>query len=329
MRNRTAAVRSSLLLLALVALALLAAPSVPAQQDHPARPLFKRLERIEKRLERIEEHLEKERRAQPEAAAPREIRRALAELRRDLLGELRAVVGGGCTAHHGTIGGRREVVVLVAGTWLRFLEVASPVQPVTVGLDQELARALYSQAQSQIGDALLPTVYRAVPAVALEVPPFFLQDRLVTPELRRRLGFGQSAERVSLHEAQGLVAALNELCAGEVRFELPTEEQMLVAARMIYDPRPDLLRPCREVAALAADSRFSDLLGARWQLTRSPCRPFGRPTADADACPEGTYVIKGGTAGSTNALECIPEYRDAVPPTVAAQDTAVRLVIAP
>ncbi len=290
------------------------------------------IEMIVKRLERIEQQLERMQRA-PRAGRTTNgggtaaIERRFDALLLDLRAEIRREVRGTCAAFEGSFDGRREVVVAVAGSSLRFLEVKAPRQPVVVGLAEDQAAALYRQAQERVTEALVPTVYRAVPAITRDVGSFLLQDRLVLPALRVRLGFGKEPARVSLREAEGVIEVLNQLCMGRARFALPTEEQMLVAARAVYDPRNTLLQPCSEVASLSQRQGFVDLIASRWQLTRSRCNAFGGPTVDA--CPPNTFVIKGGTSHSRNALECIPEYRDAVPPGVAARDTALRLVLLP
>ncbi|MEM7587091.1 MAG: hypothetical protein AAF560_27125 [Acidobacteriota bacterium] len=318
------------IVLALVLICIVGFIGTPVLEAQSGQRVTRKLDRLDERLERIERRLEQ--RGPASTVDPGQISRAVSEafepLRRELLAELgQGGAAAPCAVYRHAIGGRHEVVVVVANAWLRFLEVTASEQPVTLGLEREVAEALYYQALELDDDgAVWPTVYRSVPAVQQNVPPFLLQDRLVAPALLQELGFDGFTERISLQQARTVIAALNERCAGEIQFELPTEEQLLVAAREIYKPQNDLLQPCSRVAELVSRSDFAELLGARWQLTSSRCIPFGDPTGDA--CPEGTFVIKGGTVRSSNALECIPEYRDALPPSVAAQDTALRLVIA-
>lgn len=256
------------------------------------------------------------------------LRRDMEALRKDLLEELRELNETrkvSCTRSGGSYGGRGEVIVSVGERALRFLQIRPPSNPVAIGLTEEQAAGLLRQVQQDSKDPVLPRVFRSVPAVAREVADFYLQDRLVAPELYALLAAGGDARRVSYGEAERFVAELNGLCAGTARFALPTEEQFVVAARMLYDPIVDGLKPCPALTGSGADVQLTELLGNVWQLTRSLCEPFAE--GGVDPCPEGSYVRKGGTAASVNPLECLPEYRSAAPDSVAQKDTSLRLVL--
>lgn len=231
-----------------------------------------------------------------------------------------------CSVRSDVFQGREETVVTVAGFQLRFVAVDS-AGPVVIGLQEPYAKELYRRALEGVTKSLIPTVLRSVPEVSRRVRPFLLQDRPVADNLRLALGLPAHPTKVSLRQAQEVVDSLNQRCGGKLHFDLPTEEELVVAARRIYDHRNDSLKPCHEVAGLAEQGQHAELLAHGWQLTRSLCEPLNGKTVEP--CAPGTYVIKGGTRHSDNPLECIAEYRDAVPPTVAAQDTIFRLVLRP
>lgn len=231
----------------------------------------------------------------------------------------------GCRRSEDVYGGRREVMISIGGKVLRFLEIRAPGAPVVIGLDEEKAAEWLQQVQKSSEQPILPRIFRSVPAVARAVSDFFFQDRPIDPGLYADLTGGADAQRVSYQDARRFIEKLNVLCAGRARFDLPTEEQFLVAALLLYDPLVRGLKPCSALTEAGPDRQLAGLLGNVWQLTRSPCLPFGEGTVDP--CPEGSYVRKGGTAGSANPLDCLPQYRSAAPESVAQSETSFRLVL--
>jgi len=95
--------------------------------------------------------------------------------------------------------------------------------------------------------------------------------------------------------------------------------------RLVYDPVVNGLKPCAALRRSGDTLQIADLFGHLWQLTGSSCKPFGR--GSDSSCPDEGFVRKGGTAGSRNPLECMPEYRSAIPGDLELKDTALRLVL--
>ena len=166
-----------------------------------------------------------------------------------------------------------------------------------------------------------------MPAVARPVEPFLLQDRLIDPALYAELlgNAGADACAVSYRETERFLTELNDRCAGRAAFALPTEEQFVAAARLVYDPAANGLKPCAALRRPPPGFPVAELLGHAWQLTRSACAPLA--DGPRDLCTEGTFVRKGGETASTNPLECIPEFRSATPTDVAQPGPSFRLVL--
>ncbi len=230
-----------------------------------------------------------------------------------------------CLRRDGSFGGRPEVMVSVDGTVLRFLEVRPSTGSVVIGLSEDQATEMMQQVQNATQEAILPRIFLSVPAETRDVREFYLQDRLIDDELYHRVTDGD-AHRVSYREARSFVEDLNRACSGIARFALPTEAQFVVAAQMLYNPVVNGLKPCSALTRIGADLQLTELLGNFWQLTKSKCQAFAEDSVAS--CPERSYIRKGGTADSTNSLECVPEYRSAAPESVLQKDTSFRLVLA-
>jgi hypothetical protein len=221
--------------------------------------------------------------------------------------------------------GNDEVMISVAGSVLRFLKVKPQESAVPIGLSEAKASEFLAEAQAQDDKPIFPHVYLAVPEAFREVEPFFLQDRLIDPFLYTRLTGNKDAKRVSYQDVTRFIADLNARCSGRARFALPTEEQFVAAAQRVYDPVADGLRPCETLRKEDLRSSITELFGHAWQLTGSPCRPFGDPPKMS--CPDDSYVRKGGAPSSTNPLECMPEYRSPAPSDVNQKETSFRLAL--
>lgn len=296
---------------------------VRSGQDAPAPGLdpvaiSRRLERIEERLYAIEG---------PSGLAgviqgQRELGGKIDDLGRGLAERAES---SRCLRSDGTYGTRREVMVSVGGTVLRFLEIPGPAEPVAVGLAEEKAKELLREAQQGVEDPIYPHLFLAVPAVTRAVTAFFLQDRLIDPGLYTRLTGGGDARRVAHRDARRFIDQLNSACDGIARLALPTEEQLVTAAHLLYNPVQNGLKPCPAVADAGPEIGLADLLGHAWHLTSSPCEPFG--DGMAPSCDQGSFIRKGGAASSENPLECLPEYRSTAPENVPQQETSFRLVL--
>jgi len=245
----------------------------------------------------------------------------------DVLGALPDIPApaAACTRHESTYDGRKEVMLTVDGFVLRFLLVRPVQEKLNIGLTEKKATEFLQEMQ-QTDPTTPPIIFRSVSTAESKVKPFLLQDRLIDPALYQRLlGEGAEARKVSHDEVSRFIEILNQRCEGQGRFDLPSEEELVVAARKLYNPAELGLKPCAAVAGFGADMQLAELLGNGWQLTRSRCEPFGRKPAQS--CESDGYVRKGGTASSTNWLECIPEYRITAPPNVRQKDTSFRLVL--
>jgi hypothetical protein len=221
--------------------------------------------------------------------------------------------------------GNDEVMIAVAGSVLRFLKVKPRESAVPIGLSEAKAGEFLAEAQAQDDKPIFPHVYLAVPEALREVEPFFLQDRLIDPFLYSRLTGDKDAKRVSYQDVTRFIADLNARCSGRAKFALPTEEQFVAAAQRIYDPVANGLKPCETLRKEDLRSSITELFGSAWQLTSSPCRPFGDPPKMS--CPDDSYVRKGGAPSSTNPLECMPEYRSPAPADVNQKETSFRLAL--
>lgn len=235
-----------------------------------------------------------------------------------------------CQRIDATYEGVPEILVRVHDTVLRFIEITPPEPTVTIGLDAETAEKFQSIAQQDSVQPLKPSILRSVPAITREIKPFFLEERLINPDLYRQLMGDKDTRRVSFNDAQEFLTRLNAVCAGQARFDLPSEEQFVVAARMIYAPvKQGELKECSRLRSntvwLGGTPRPSRLLGAYWQLTRSKCEPFA-PDAKIK-CEEGVYVRKGGSQDSAHALECMPEFRGEASREIPQVNTTFRLVL--
>lgn len=311
------------------------APPTPSPSAQPVVTSdSKTTEKIHKRVRDLEEALAEQKKAmqaleeelKKRGATDREQDKKIETLQKDF----RAVGEGqknSCVRFEDRHQGTDEVMIAVAGSVLRFLKVKPRESAVPIGLSEAKAGELLAEAQAQAQDnkPIFPHVYLAVPEAFREVQPFFLQDRLIDPFLYSRLTEGKDAKRVSYQEVTRFIADLNARCSGLAKFALPTEEQLVAAAQNIYDPVANGLRPCESLRKEDLRSSIAELFGSAWQLTRSPCRPFGDPPRES--CPENSYVRKGGAASSTNPLECVPEYRSPAPSDVNQKETSFRLAL--
>jgi len=223
--------------------------------------------------------------------------------------------------------GQEEVLIAVAGGVLRFVKIKPRSSTVAIGLSEAKANELLAAAQAESKHEIFPHILLSVPEAVREVKPFFLQDRLIDPQLYSRLTNGKNANRVAYQDVQRFIADLNSRCNGRAQFVLPSEEQFVAAAQELYDPVANGLKPCE--ALRDQDRRFevTELFSHAWQLTRSLCVPFSDPPRTA--CPDGSsYIRKGGAASSTDRLECMPEYRGLAPFDVNQQETSFRLALA-
>jgi hypothetical protein len=283
--------------------------------------ISRRLERIEERLHAIERSPKLARLAEGQS----NLEAKIDGLRHELNDESTASDRLLCLRSDGSYDGRQEVILHVGGAALRFLEIRPPTEPVVVGLTEQRAQELLQEAQQGIDDPIYPHLFLSVPEVSRTVTPYFLQDRLIDPGLYRRITGRNDARRVSHREARQFIDRINKACAGVARLALPTEEQLVAAGHVLYNPVENGLKPCSAVAAGGGRFGLTELLGHAWHLTSTPCEPFGDGTVPS--CDEGSYIRKGGTASSENPLECIPEYRSTAPENVAQKDTSFRLVL--
>lgn len=220
---------------------------------------------------------------------------------------------------------RRETVVLVGGRLLRFVEIAPPGGEVELGLTEERTTEWFRKVQNTIPEPMLPKLFLSVGEVHRTVAPFLIQDRLIDPPLYSELTGGKDPTRISLKEAYAFLRELNSRCKNAVQFTLPTEEQWLAAAREAYNPEMEGLRSCEDLRKAGKTQLVQQLFGRSWQLTLSPCVPFARD--EGGSCDESSLIRKGGTASSPHALECLPEYRSAIPADVSAPESSFRLVL--
>ncbi len=257
-----------------------------------------------------------------------ELARGQAQIRRDVDRLQQQLDGLGsqsaCSRFESESLGQREVVIAVAGSFLRFVEI-EPTQPVSVGLSQSEASRLYHQAQEQSVHPLMPWIFRSVPKVERKLDSFLLQDRVIRSTMFQELGAKGLYNAVSYGSALELLRSLNLRCRNVAQFDLPTEEQFVAAAKKIYQPSVEGLQPCATLLDRGAQLHLYQLLGHTWQLTRSLCVPF-RSDIEAD-CPEGSYIRKGGAMESDNPLECIPEYRGVASHDTPNYNTSLRLVL--
>ena len=308
-----------------------AAPPASGKDPSPSPPdpqasSGKAEEKVSKRLREVEEALSQQEKALLELE--KKLDKRIEALQKELFDKVRALEEGqknSCFRVDGQYQGQDEVTVAVAGSVLRFLKVKPRETPVPIGLSEAKAGEFLAEAQAQESRPIFPHVYLAVPEAFREVQPFFLQDRLIDPQLYSRLSGGKDAGRVSHQDATRFIAALNSRCTGRARFTLPSEEQLVAAAHRIYDPVANGLKPCEALRKEDLRSGITELFGHSWQLTRSPCQPFGE--ALKESCPESSYVRKGGATSSTNPLECLPEYRSPAPNDVSQQETSFRLAL--
>jgi hypothetical protein len=297
-----------------------------------------RIETLSSRLSDLEESLKQQKRTvqrlQEEilnlrSAGDHSFEKKLDALRKETLDKLLALEEAqknSCYRIDDQYKGQDEVMIAVAGGVLRFVKVKPRTSTVAIGLPEARADELLAEAQAQSSREIFPHILLAVPEAVREVKPFFLQDRLIDPQVYSRLTHGKDARRVAYQDVERFIAELNAQCSGRAKFALPTEEQFVAAAQWLYDPVANGLKPCE--AAREQDRRFdvTELLGHAWQLTRSLCVPFSGPSRAT--CPDGTsYIRKGGAASSTNRLECMPEYRSPAPFDVHQKETSFRLAL--
>jgi hypothetical protein len=257
------------------------------------------------------------------------LEKKIEELRKELLKRLSALEEAqrrSCVRLEANLGGRREVMVLVAGGVLRFVEVLPGSEPVPIGLSRARADELERAAQRATAAPRLPRLLLAVTPETRSVGPFFVQDRLIDPELFRRLvPAGRDARAASYQDADALIAELERRCGAKADFALPSEEQFVALARQLHDSALAAPRPCAELASEVGRLGVAELLGTAWQWTSSACRAPEGSGFDA-LCPADSYILKGGAA-SSEALECLPEYRGALPLDVRRAETSFRLIL--
>ncbi len=233
-----------------------------------------------------------------------------------------------CQRSDHTYEGAPEVLVSIHDTMLRFIRIEPRGEEVVIGYEEEQARAFYDQARQDTTQSIQPWIFRSVPAVSRRIEPFFIQERLIEPELYSTILEDGDARRVSFKDVELFISRLNELCMGQARFALPSEEEFVEVAKQFYLPAERGMRTCKAMqwaGFLSKTVSVSRMLGHYWQLTRSPCEPFA-DSADVRCEPE-TYVKKGGSHASQSALECLPEYRAEASYDVAQVNTTFRLVL--
>lgn len=269
---------------------------------------------------------------EPLRRAISDVQQQIERLRQEFLKELKTLRKPGkqrrasCFRVAGKHGSRDEVMVAVEGSVLRFLRIPAPPS-VAIGLSEEAADELHKNVQSGSPDPVVPRIFLSVGDVTREVGDFYIQDRLIPNDLYARITEGKSSQRVSYNEARGFIDKVNRICSGRAQFDLPTEEQFLTTARMLYDPVNNGLKPCASLTDFGNQIQVHGLLGNLWQLTKSPCQSFPGQDPAGASCPQDSYIRKGGTAGSENPLECVPEYRSGSAAEVSQKDTTFRLVL--
>lgn len=294
-------------------------------------------EKLNKRLDKFEQDLKEQKTAvkslqedlKQRTTENQELEKKIKALREDVLKQLRTVEDAqknSCIRSNDKYQGRDEVTIAVAGGVLRFLKVEPQDSTITIGLADARADELLAKAQARSGKPIVPHIYLAVPEAVREVKAFFLQDRLIDPQLYSRLTGGKDANRVAYQDVSRFIDELNTRCAGRATFVLPSEEQFVAAAHELYDPVESGLTSCEELRKQDRSFGITELLGHSWQLTRSLCQPLGERARFT--CPDNSYVRKGGAASSTNPLECLPEYRSPAPLDVQQKETSFRLALA-
>ncbi|OQW90940.1 MAG: hypothetical protein BWK78_05860 [Thiotrichaceae bacterium IS1] len=124
-----------------------------------------------------------------------------------------------------------------------------------------------------------------------------------------------------------MIDAFNKQCQG-YQFELPTEEQFVYLARKVYHPVKDGALESCHVLTSGEKYGVKQLLGNKWQLTKSPCESWSNDSSDPiKQCNPQSYVKKGGTTDSKDATECMPEYRAETTPDVSEPNTTIRLIL--
>lgn len=310
---------------------------LPAAREGGVRP--EAIKKLNSRLDGMEKDLKEQKGAfeglqedveSLRSGGQRDLERKLEALRKEILERLRALEDAqrnGCYRIDDRYKGQDEVLIAVGGGVLRFVKVKPRTTRVAIGLSEAKADDLLAEAQAQSEREIFPHVLLAVPEAVREVKPFFLQDRLIDPQLYSRLTNGKDANRVAYQDVERFIAELNARCGGRAKFVLPSEEQFVAAAHWHYDPVANGLKPCEAVRTQDLCFDVTELLGHAWQLTRSLCVPFSDPPRTT--CPEGSsYIRKGGAASSLNRLECMPEYRSPAPFDVNQKETSFRLALA-
>lgn len=328
------------------------APSAPSQQpslspspvseqsqvdDTKTKAVQGEMRKVKDRLDHLEDafkdQLKTAQKLQDEikkqSAADRDFQKQLEGLKAEILEKVRTleeVQKNSCYRIDDRYQGKDEVTIAVAGGVLRFLKIQPQNSAIPIGLAEAKADELQARAQAQSTKPLVPQIYLAVPEAIREVQPFFLQDRLIDPQLYSRLTNGKDAYRVAHQDVTRFITELNARCAGRAEFVLPSEEQFVAAARQLYGPISNELTSCEALRKEDGRPDITELLGYAWQLTRSLCQPFGERFRIA-SCPDNSFIRKGGAASSTNPLECLPEYRSPAPPDVAQKETSFRLAL--
>jgi hypothetical protein len=227
---------------------------------------------------------------------------------------------------------------------LKFVEIAAANNAkVDIAITNADAELFYLKAQQMWQDKklshyspLLPWIWRAVSKSPVKRPilPFWIQQEpMSSQKLYQALIHKGSSDSVSDEDAKLVIKKLNQWCKGKASFELPTEEQFVYLARKLYNPvKTGQLISCQdfsdinsEIFTQVKNFPVNKLLGDKWQLTKSECRPFD-PDSDV-TCDERTYVKKGGTHNSRDATECTPEYRAESTPDIRVPNTTFRLIL--
>jgi hypothetical protein len=231
---------------------------------------------------------------------------------------------------------------------LKFVEVAAKVD---IALRKADAQRFYRKAQqmwqeenrSSSSAPLLPWILMAVSESPVEkmIRLFWIQQELISSseDLYQAIVKDGSSESVSYNDATLVIDKLNQWCKGKASFALPSEEQFVYLAKKLYDPAANIENPEPLVACQTLSDKeleiptqeggnflIKKLLGNKWQLTQSKCERFDLASGDI-TCENDTYVKKGGTRHSTDATECIPEYRADSVPDVREPNTTFRLIL--
>lgn len=235
------------------------------------------------------------------------------------------------SACHLSKNGANNISVSINGHTLRFVKIDSG-NIDDIALREKDAKKFHEAAQQMKthSSPFPPFIFRAVSEDKMPkvVPAFWVQETTISSQLYQEIVPTGLANKVSYKSAKKVIETLNQWCNGKAKFDLPVEKQFVYLAKQIYDPiKNGSLKPCHKLKNLET-SGIKHLLGNKWQLTKSKCDQFDIGSGDVTReCDDRMYVTKGGTTGSKNATECMPEYRGTSSPNVDTPNTTFRLVL--